>query len=127
MREKTISFTVFCDKAPFSLAEGAVLLPAPPSEHHPGRGLTEWFDSESTGDVALQPYKNLARHGGIRATVAVQRYTEFRMIANYSSINSPYGCSSLGSALSHLLKAGHDWKSLYLRRLVGFSEREIRC
>ena len=36
---------------PQKLAEGVVLLPAPPGERHPGRDLTEWFDAADTGDA----------------------------------------------------------------------------
>lgn len=36
---------------PVTLADGVVLLPAPPTERHPGRDLTEWFDSADTGDA----------------------------------------------------------------------------
>jgi hypothetical protein len=36
---------------PHDLTGQAVLLPAPPSERHPGRDLTDWFDSADTGDA----------------------------------------------------------------------------
>jgi hypothetical protein len=36
---------------PYALGQGAVLLPAPPSERHPGRDLTDWFDSAETGEA----------------------------------------------------------------------------
>lgn len=36
---------------PVALSETVTLLPAPPSERHPGRDLTEWFDSAETGDA----------------------------------------------------------------------------
>lgn len=36
---------------PFALTRDATLLPAPPSERHPGRDLTEWFDTAATGDA----------------------------------------------------------------------------
>ena len=37
--------------APYTLTGNAVLLPAPPTERHPGRDLTDWFDSAATGDA----------------------------------------------------------------------------
>lgn len=37
---------------PVFLADDIALLPAPPTERHPGRDLTEWFDSAATGDAA---------------------------------------------------------------------------
>ncbi|MFZ1467353.1 MAG: DNA repair exonuclease [Paracoccaceae bacterium] len=37
--------------APFALTPDATLLPAPPSERHPGRDLTEWFDGAATGEA----------------------------------------------------------------------------
>ncbi len=30
---------------------GAVILPAPPTERHPGRDLTDWFDTAATGEA----------------------------------------------------------------------------
>ncbi|OAN78047.1 hypothetical protein A8B78_13350 [Jannaschia sp. EhC01] len=36
---------------PVALAEGVVLLPAPPTERHPGRDLTQWFNDAATGDA----------------------------------------------------------------------------
>lgn len=36
---------------PVNLADGVVLLPAPPTERHPGRDLTEWFNTAATGDA----------------------------------------------------------------------------
>lgn len=47
---------------PVSLSETVVLLPAPPSERHPGRDLTEWFSDAATGDATRI---GLA-HGSIR-------------------------------------------------------------
>ncbi len=41
--------TALLDPCPHPLTEGAVLLPAPPSERTPGRDLTDWFDSADTG------------------------------------------------------------------------------
>ncbi|PVB60970.1 metallophosphoesterase [Labrenzia sp. 011] len=35
---------------PFALNAETTLLPAPPTERHPGRDLTEWFDSAETAD-----------------------------------------------------------------------------
>lgn len=37
---------------PYTLTAHATLLPAPPSERHPGRDLTAWFDGAVTGDTA---------------------------------------------------------------------------
>lgn len=34
---------------PYALSDNATLLPAPPSERHPGRDLTGWFDGAETG------------------------------------------------------------------------------
>ena len=39
------------DPAPYALTPDTTLLPAPPTERHPGRDLTEWFDSATTGDT----------------------------------------------------------------------------
>lgn len=36
---------------PYALTEDATLLPAPPSERHPGRDLTDWFDTADTGET----------------------------------------------------------------------------
>lgn len=36
---------------PFALTPDAMLLPAPPTERHPGRDLTDWFDSAATGEA----------------------------------------------------------------------------
>jgi hypothetical protein len=36
---------------PCQLTDGAILLPAPPSERHPGRDLTDWFDGAETGEA----------------------------------------------------------------------------
>lgn len=36
---------------PVTLTPYVTLLPAPPTERHPGRDLTEWFDSAQTGDA----------------------------------------------------------------------------
>lgn len=47
---------------PVSLSRTIVLLPAPPSERHPGRDLTEWFNDADTGDAVRI---GLA-HGSIR-------------------------------------------------------------
>ena len=43
--------SVLLEPSPHFLADGVVLLPAPPGERHPGRDLTEWFDSAPTGDL----------------------------------------------------------------------------
>lgn len=47
---------------PMMLADGIALLPAPPTERHPGRDLTEWFNDTATGDAVRI---GLA-HGSIR-------------------------------------------------------------
>lgn len=39
------------DPAPYALNAEATLLPAPPTERHPGRDLTEWFDSADTAEA----------------------------------------------------------------------------
>ena len=36
---------------PYALNAQATLLPAPPTERHPGRDLTDWFDSAATGET----------------------------------------------------------------------------
>ncbi|NRB17584.1 MAG: metallophosphoesterase [Rhodobacteraceae bacterium] len=36
---------------PYALNAQATLLPAPPTERHPGRDLTEWFDGATTGET----------------------------------------------------------------------------
>ncbi|ABD55490.1 metallophosphoesterase family protein [Jannaschia sp. CCS1] len=36
---------------PVMLTDGVALLPAPPTERHPGRDLTDWFDDAATGDA----------------------------------------------------------------------------
>lgn len=38
------------DPTPFALSPAATLLPAPPTERHPGRDLTDWFDTAPTGE-----------------------------------------------------------------------------
>jgi DNA repair exonuclease SbcCD nuclease subunit len=43
--------SVLLTPTPHELAEGVALLPAPPGERHPGRDLTEWFDSAVTGEA----------------------------------------------------------------------------
>lgn len=42
---------VLLSSAPYAISKDAVLLPAPPGERHPGRDLTDWFDSAATGDA----------------------------------------------------------------------------
>ncbi|OSP54366.1 DNA repair exonuclease [Pseudoruegeria sp. SK021] len=39
------------EPAPISLSDDVTLLPAPPTDRHPGRDLTEWFDTAPTGDA----------------------------------------------------------------------------
>lgn len=47
---------------PVIIADGVTLLPAPPTERHPGRDLTDWFDEAATGEAVRI---GLA-HGSIR-------------------------------------------------------------
>ena len=42
---------VLLKPAPHEIVKGVVLLPAPPSERHPGRDLTDWFEGAGTGDA----------------------------------------------------------------------------
>ncbi len=51
IRDAPANVTVLLNPEPYAIADGAVLLPAPPSERHPGRDLTDWFDSAATGDA----------------------------------------------------------------------------
>jgi len=39
------------EAAPFALTDTATLLPAPPTERHPGRDLTDWFETAPTGEA----------------------------------------------------------------------------
>ncbi len=50
-RDAPTNVTVLLTPEPYALADGAVLLPAPPSERHPGRDLTDWFDRAETGEA----------------------------------------------------------------------------
>lgn len=50
-RDAPPNVVVLLAPAPFALTERAVILPAPPAERHPGRDLTDWFDSAATGDA----------------------------------------------------------------------------
>ena len=50
-RDAPANVVVLLNPAPYALADQAILLPAPPSERHPGRDLTDWFDSAATGDA----------------------------------------------------------------------------
>lgn len=43
--------TLLLDPAPYALNAQATLLPAPPTERHPGRDLTEWFDTAATSET----------------------------------------------------------------------------
>ena len=43
--------TLQLEPIPYALSPLATLLPAPPSERHPGRDLTDWFDGAATGDA----------------------------------------------------------------------------
>ncbi|NYS26304.1 DNA repair exonuclease [Rhodobacteraceae bacterium 2376] len=49
-RDAPANVTALLDPAPHALP-GAVILPAPPAERHPGRDLTDWFDSADTGEA----------------------------------------------------------------------------
>lgn len=49
-RDAPANVTALLEPAPHTL-DGAVILPAPPAERHPGRDLTEWFDSAETGEA----------------------------------------------------------------------------
>lgn len=51
VQDAPANVTVLLQPAPHPLANGVVLLPAPPADRHPGRDLTEWFDSAETGDA----------------------------------------------------------------------------
>jgi len=51
MQDAPANVTVLLQPTPHRLAEGVVLLPAPPGERHPGRDLTEWFDTAGTEDA----------------------------------------------------------------------------
>ena len=42
---------VLLDPMPFAMSDAAMLLPAPPAERHPGRDLTDWFDTADTSDA----------------------------------------------------------------------------
>ncbi|MEJ8475378.1 metallophosphoesterase family protein [Roseibium algae] len=42
---------VLLEPEPYILTPQTTLLPAPPTERHPGRDLTEWFDSAATQDT----------------------------------------------------------------------------
>jgi hypothetical protein len=42
---------VLLDPVPYALNETTMLLPAPPTERHPGRDLTDWFDHAATGEA----------------------------------------------------------------------------
>ncbi len=51
LQDAPANVAVLLKPEPFTLSEGVVLLPAPPGERHPGRDLTEWFDSAATGEA----------------------------------------------------------------------------
>ena len=51
MQDAPSNVSVLLTQTPHGLAEGVTLLPAPPSERHPGRDLTEWFDGVATGEA----------------------------------------------------------------------------
>lgn len=51
MQDASANVSVHLTPTPHELAKGVILLPAPPSERHPGRDLTEWFDSAATGEA----------------------------------------------------------------------------
>jgi len=49
-RDAPGNVTVASRPDPMALNSEVTLLPAPPTERHPGRDLTEWFDTADTGD-----------------------------------------------------------------------------
>ena len=51
VQDAPANVVVLLTPAPHELAKGVVLLPAPPSERHPGRDLTGWFDEAATGEA----------------------------------------------------------------------------
>lgn len=51
LRDAPDNVAVLLKPAPFALTDSVVLLPAPPTERHPGRDLTDWFDSAATGEA----------------------------------------------------------------------------
>ncbi len=51
MSDAPANVSVLLQPSPHKLAEGVALLPAPPGERHPGRDLTEWFDTAATGEA----------------------------------------------------------------------------
>ncbi|MBI1170020.1 DNA repair exonuclease [bacterium] len=51
LRDAPANVTVLLEPEPHVLTPEAVLLPAPPGERHPGRDLTDWFDSAATGEA----------------------------------------------------------------------------
>lgn len=51
LRDAPGNVAAVLEPRPFTLSNDAVLLPAPPTERNPGRDLTEWFDTASTGEA----------------------------------------------------------------------------
>jgi DNA repair exonuclease SbcCD nuclease subunit len=51
VQDAPANVVVLLNPAPYTVVKGAVLLPAPPSERHPGRDLTDWFEGAGTGDA----------------------------------------------------------------------------
>jgi hypothetical protein len=51
VQDAPANVVVLLEPAPYLIGKNAVLLPAPPAERHPGRDLTEWFDTAATGDA----------------------------------------------------------------------------
>ena len=49
VQDAPANVTALLAPRPHGLGDGAVVLPAPPSERAPGRDLTDWFDSAETG------------------------------------------------------------------------------
>lgn len=43
--------TLLLKPEPYALTSEATLLPAPPTERHPGRDLTDWFDNATTAET----------------------------------------------------------------------------
>ena len=50
MQDAPMNVALQLEPVPFTLNEKAILLPAPSSERHPGRDLTDWFDSAATAE-----------------------------------------------------------------------------
>lgn len=51
MQDAPANVAVQLEPKPYVLNSDATLLPAPPSERHPGRDLTDWFDGADTAET----------------------------------------------------------------------------